>query len=87
MEKVENTNRKQRKSSSLRNAATKEKDGKKVALPAVRQSSSIKVNFTPRVFPTPKRESCEKEEQDVSKEQFHDQNKKLCNKVALSAVD
>lgn len=64
VEKVENTNRKQRKSSSLRNAASKEKEGKKVALPAVRQSSSIKVKFTPRVFPTPKRESCEKEEQD-----------------------
>ncbi|XP_042881818.1 dynein axonemal assembly factor 4-like isoform X2 [Penaeus japonicus] len=64
LERVENANRKQRKSNSLRNAASKEKEGKKVAIPAVRQNSSIKVKFTPRVFPTPKRESCEKEEQD-----------------------
>lgn len=71
---MENTVRKQRKSNSIRKAALKDKDDKKkedrkiTTVPPVRQNGSIKVKYTPRVFPTPSRESTQEEEQQVRTE-------------------
>lgn len=70
IDKMENSARKQRKSSSIRKAALKDKDVRKKeerrkikTVPPVRQNGCIKVKYTPRVFPTPSRESTQAEEQ------------------------
>ncbi|XP_045613659.2 dynein axonemal assembly factor 4 isoform X2 [Procambarus clarkii] len=70
IDNTENVNRKQRKSSSIRKAEFKDKEGKKKddrkkvpVMPPVRQNCTIKVKYTPRVFPSPSRESTQAEEQ------------------------
>ncbi|XP_042217046.1 dynein axonemal assembly factor 4-like isoform X1 [Homarus americanus] len=70
IDKVDNGNRKQRKSSSIRKAALKDKEEKRkeekkkvTTVPPVWENCIIKVKHTTRVFPTPSRESTQAEEQ------------------------
>ncbi|XP_063878957.1 dynein axonemal assembly factor 4-like [Scylla paramamosain] len=65
-DKVEAANRKQRKWSANRKAAAREKESKKRSIPAVppvRCGGTINMTHTPRVFPSPARESTHPEEQ------------------------
>lgn len=52
-----------------RESEDKKKEGKKKkSLPPVRQLGSITISHTPRVFPTPSRESTQEEEEQVGRQ-------------------
>lgn len=69
-DKQEVKNRKQKKSSANRKTAVREKENKKrnnlPVVPPVRSGGTISVTHTPRVFPSPARESTHMQEQQVS---------------------
>lgn len=69
-DKQEMKNRKQRKSSANRKTVVREKENKKRSnlpvVPPVRSGGTINVTHTPRVFPSPARESTQMQEQQVS---------------------
>ena len=67
-DKVEAANRRQRKWNANRKATAREKESKKrssLAVPPVRCGGTINMTHTPRVFPSPARESTRTEEHQV----------------------
>ena len=75
------SNRRQKRVTTNRNIHLRDKKQDSTdSLPPIRQNGSIQVNYTPRVFLTPSRESTEEQENEVSKN-FIFMNAVIKNKI------